>query len=249
MASDFQEIEVKFQIVCPKQVGDVIDILQKNGLCFQAKTTQNDTYWDTEQCEIINLKRGLRSRSASGKVVALEFKSLFKRADGTSFIEEIPLFKDNSIDVGGLREILVNRLGVLSEASFSLDNSNNNNVKSFLSGLGLKSKVEISKTRYSFVNNSSEVSIDNVVGLPLHLEIELSENGNYVDYQKLINRFMNDSALVLQPVEKSYIDLLFQANNNFLSPEEFEQKFQEDFSWNVLPNERQLVESLLGNYA
>ncbi len=114
-----EEKEIKFLISKEFSEKALIKFLESLGLHPDRQDLQTDIYWDNASCDIINLKRGLRTRYVGDTLVDFEFKSLFKGDKGNYSVEEIKLLKDNLIDYSALRIILVQRLGIRDKNTFT----------------------------------------------------------------------------------------------------------------------------------
>ena len=217
-------------------VKEVQDSIETAGFKLLSAQNQKDVYWDTEGCDLINLKRGLRVRYLEGEFSSVEFKSLFKKDDGSFFIEEVNLLKDKCLDLDLLKSILVERLGVLTDEFSKITGTSTTEI---LSSLGLKPTIILDKKRLIFTDRtqSHHICIDTIEGLPDHLEIESVKGNNLKDIAAMF-----ESSLKLKKTQKSYIDLLLQKNDKILSSVEFEKRFKENRKWNIQPGENNIVD-------
>ena len=98
------EKEVKFKIDLKISMLQLEVFLKSLNLTKNKEISQKDVYWDNQNCDIINLKRGLRVRYISNQIKDVEFKSLFLKKNGQYVIEEIKLLKDGQLDTISLKE-------------------------------------------------------------------------------------------------------------------------------------------------
>jgi adenylate cyclase class IV len=237
------EREQKFEIQSQLSNLEVQDILESHNLINQNIEVQKDVYWDNDDCLITNLKRGLRVRYISGVLKSIEFKSLFIASNGNRVVEEISLLNSNGeLDIEKLNYLLVERLKLSTkkheESKFSH--------LVVLESYGLKPCIVLDKTRVVFTdeNENVEVGLDDIDGLPLHIEVELSGD-NLVYYTTLVESLASNGQLKLKPINLGYLDLISQQNPKLKSPNEFTELFKQNYSWNVLDTEMELVQDLL----
>lgn len=230
-----EEIEVKYQVNSTKQ--ELMNLIKKLNLKFIDCEEQKDEYWDTKDFRIINLKRGLRIRYSQGKINSIQFKSLFKKKDGTFFVEEVDLFKDNKLDLNLLKNILQFRLRIINKEITEQESP-----QETLKHLGLKVAVIFAKKRTVYKEKASKyhLLVDEIKELPVHIEIEARE-------RKILNEICNGfekSLKLVHAKQKGYLGILFNHKKEIVKEEEFEKKFQDDYEWNVQPSERELYEQI-----
>ena len=129
------EKEVKFKISPKFAKTQLESFLKKQGFVLKEQIQQRDTYWDNSTYDIINLKRGLRTRYVFDKLKSIEFKSLFLKKTGQYVVEEIQLFNNDRLDVSLLKNILVSRLEICKARDFK--KTGIVSPETYLSNLGL----------------------------------------------------------------------------------------------------------------
>lgn len=233
------EKEVKFTINASLSQADLIDFIGKLGLALDHQDSQTDVYFDNDNYDIINLKRGLRLRYSSGKLKSLEFKSLFKGENGFA-VEEVKLFDKNTLDYAGLENILVNRLDICNQELFS-QNKKGVAVEKFLSGLNLVPAVTLKKDRQVYIDQEKkvEVCVDMIYGLGTFVEVEAIDSTSPL-FDELITKFEKSGFASLDKTHAGYLDLMLSKNSKILSKSAFENKYLENPKWNVKPNEVQI---------
>lgn len=233
------EEEQKFEITKNTTVDSLERALATLGFRLDHIQQQRDVYWDDEDCTITNLKRGLRVRHSSGQLHSVEFKSLFVGADGGFVVEEKTLLDDkgkpNHTQLGS---VLVGRLGYNSPMQEYDD------IERVLTEYGLKPCIVLDKTRRVYVDAAKnvEAAIDDIAGLPLHLEVE--NTGDHEAYKKAIAALQQSLGVRLKPTKAGYLDLIVSQHKKLLSRQEFADRFAANHSWNVLETERELVDAL-----
>ena len=237
------EKEVKFKIDQKLTKLQLENFLFKQNLVKREKKEQKDVYWDNKTCDILNLKRGLRIRFISNKIIDIEFKSLFKGEDGRYVIEEIKLLKNGKFKISSLKKILIDRLGVLNSNDFN--KCNLVSPENYLSKLGLSPVITLEKEREIWVdeNREVEVSIDVILDLGIFVEVEQVGNSNQ-NYDKLVKEFKKSNFTTQDFNHSGYLDLILNKNNKIISKSEFEKKFEENNKWNVRPGEINIFLSL-----
>lgn len=240
-----EEREVKFEILNNVSVAKIQKLFTSLNLLYVGTEEQTDVYWDTEDCQIINLKRGLRARYLQNNLNAVEFKSLFKKKTGEFMVEEIKLLHDG-FDIGKLAYILNDRLEIGIKGNKAVGGAVKA-VENLLKEMGLRPAVTFKKTRIVYRSNdaSVEVCLDVVEGLNLFIEIECLK-ADVVAYEEMIIKISSMSRIKLQQIRCGYLDLLLQKNPKILSKSEFEDMFNLDYRWNVKPREAKYVSELLG---
>jgi adenylate cyclase class IV len=242
------ETEQKYQVLSNTSVEQIEEILLGMGLIKTGIDEQKDIYWDNDICSINNLKRGLRMRYVSGELKTVEFKCLFVADNRENFVvEEISLLINGRLDIEKLRSMLVNRMAIVSDAH--IDAINPNDTPEFqLASLGLKPAIVLDKQRHLFIDaaNSIEVGIDNIKGIPLHIEIELTGKDD-ASYLAFIKSIQSLDSLELIQVYMGYTDLLSAQNPHLKSKEEYDALFAQNPSWNVLESEKEIVAGMFLN--
>jgi adenylate cyclase class IV len=226
-------IEKETKYKAPKIV-DINVFIQKLQSEFGGKITkenQLDEYFDTPELRLTNLKRGLRLRNKS----ILEFKSLF--FDGLRYlVEEIEIKNETELEI-----LLIKRLGLpkLSLAEI-------NKIKSLdiqfpvLSHYGLAPQQIVDKHRLNLNLESLILSLDKVKGLPVHIEIE----GDNDKLKDALEEFIRKLTILEPSGTIGYVNLLYDNDPRILKSVEFQKRFLEQFDWNVLSTEKDLVKSL-----
>ncbi len=235
------EKELKF-IISPKVSKEDIKVFLENlGLVFNHQDLQTDIYWDTNNFDIINLKRGLRVRYVSNVLKNIEFKSLFQDDSGKYVVEEIKLLKDNVLDKAVLEDILVNRLNICKDCEFK----QNLPIEQYFSNLGLKSSVTLKKERSIFMDlqKSVEVCVDTVENLGIFLEVE-SVGDTVGLFEKIVEELNNSGFAILDNTHAGYLDLILSKNPKILTKGDFEKRFAENHEWNVKNGERNVFLAL-----
>lgn len=235
-----QEIETKFLFLGNTSVSAIRSKLEDLGFGLVRLEKQVDAYWDTEDCKIINLKRGLRLRYNEGKLCRAEFKSLFSSGK-SKYIEEIDLMPKGKISMPLLYEILCVRLSIVKEERFvGLDEVPD--MPKLLKGLGLRPVLKIQKSRHVFTDSTGEceVCVDRIPGYPTYLEIETNSDTNTLHrFSCLITKNFQVKKTTL-----SYIDIVCDSDKRILSANEFSSRFVKNPGWNVQPAEKKYVEKL-----
>ena len=233
------EKEIKFKISVKMTKLELNQFLKRLGLRLKVEFLQKDVYWDNKDCEIINLKRGLRIRYILNKIKDVEFKSLFKNDKGQYVVEEIKLFKNEKLDISALGNILVNRLGICK-----LEDINNSNLSCpevYLSNLGLLPTITFEKFRKVWIDPAGEieVSVDIIPDLGTFVEIEQVSNSKHF-FDQIVEKFERSKFTIRDIAYSGYLDLLLNKNNKITSKSEFEKKFREDNKWNVKSGEEDI---------
>jgi len=237
------EKEIKFKISVKMTKSELNQFLKRLGLRLKVEFLQKDVYWDNKDCEIINLKRGLRIRYILNKIKDVEFKSLFKNDKGQYIVEEIKLFKNEKLDISALGNILVNRLGI-----FKLEDIKNSNLSCpevYLSNLGLLPAITFEKFRKVWIDPAGEieVSVDIIPDLGTFVEIEQVSNSKQF-FDQIVEKFEKSKFAIRDIAYSGYLDLLLNKNDKIISKSEFEKKFREDNKWNVKSGEEDIFLSL-----
>lgn len=231
-----EEIEIKYQV--NSDYLKLSELIKKLGLSLTSSEEQRDEYWDNKNFKIINLKRGLRIRYSASGIKSIQFKSLFKKENGNYFIEELDLLNHGKFDLELLKNILHERLGVIANNKIkSLDSP-----QKILKSLDLDIAVVFNKKRSTYSDNDKKylLFVDEVEGLPLHIEIEACdrETLNQVSFE-----FEKNLDLV-KTGQKGYLGILFGNKKGILSEEEFDRRFKKDPKWNLQANELEMYENI-----
>lgn len=237
------EKEVKFKITPEFTQTQLENFLKKHGLILKEQVHQKDVYWDNPDCEIINLKRGLRVRYVSSQIKDVEFKSLFQKENGQYVIEEIKLLKNGYLDIPALKEILLDRLEIGGLKVCDHDQSDSPEI--YLSKLGLSPVVTLEKVRSVWTDHHDdiEVSVDIVAGLGVFVEVEQTGNSEQV-YDQIVEKFESSDFATRDITHSGYLDLILTKNSKITSKSEFEEKFAQDHKWNVKQGEENVFLSL-----
>lgn len=237
------EKEIKFKIDPNLPKEDLEGFLKKLGLTPKEQILQTDVYWDNQTCDIINLKRGLRARYVTGQIKEVEFKSLFKKKDGQYVVEEIKILNNGLLDIPELKNILVNRLGVCKITDFDIKNPSSPEI--ILSEIGLAPMVTLEKERHLWTDQikSVEISVDSITDLGMFVEIEQTDNTSTA-YNNIVKAFSECGFATPDLFHSGYLDLILDKNNKICSRLEFENKFDNDYMWNVLDSEKDIYTDL-----
>ncbi len=241
------EKEVKFKIhseTSPEQLHSFVTSL---GMTLHRKDVQRDVYWDTADCRIINLKRGLRLRYVKGQLRHVEFKSLFQNQDGKYVVEEIKLYERGVCDYDKLRHILVDRLQIMNSDVFNTCPSTGS-PEQFLSGIVLCPAVIIDKERnvYRDQEQQIEVCIDTIPELGTFVEVESLMTSD-TQFNGIVDKFTHSGFATADLVHAGYLDLLIEKDSKISSPSQFAEQFKINPKWNVQPNEESLYLALIGS--
>lgn len=237
------EKELKFKIDSDVTKTELDRFLSELGLVTKEMVLQKDVYWDNPNCDIINLKRGLRTRYISNQIRDVEFKSLFKTSNGQYVVEEIKILKNSQLDVSSLKEIMVNRLGLIQANNFVYDASGT--PEDILTSLGLSPVVTLEKERqiWEDQNGNVEVSVDSITNLGIFVEIEQVGNFSQV-FDEIVEKFTKSNFATLDSSHSGYLDMILDKNNKIISKDGFEIKFHDDNMWNVQEGERDIFLNL-----
>ena len=226
-------IEKETKYKAPK-ITDINDFIQKLKTEFGGKITEEkqlDEYFDTPELRLTNLKRGLRLRNKS----KLEFKSLF--FNGLRYlVEEIEIKNDNDLD-----KLLTKRLGLSK-----LDLAEINRIKiprvpfPVLFHFGLSPQQVIDKHRLNLNIENLILSLDEVRGLPVYIEIE----GDNDKLKEALEKFILTQTILEPSGTTGYVNLLYDNDPRILKSVDFQKRFLEQSDWNVLISEKELVKNL-----
>lgn len=209
---------------------------------------QKDIYYDREDMYITNLNRGLRVRFNGDTPICLEFKSLFYNSYANSnnpwFIEEITFpfpFKQDSLENFFSLLVRLNLLPPITTTYYSTKLSQLPEVEQVLLTSLLKPMITVKKHRLGYQKNDVQYIFDYIEGLGYFLEIESQDE----DPLKLLDSLGLDN---YQFIRNGYNDMLAVNIPSYLPNEEKQKRFKEDPSWNILPNEKEIVEAMLAHY-
>lgn len=237
------EKEVKFKIHSRVTGSELDKFLVKLGLTIKRREQQEDVYWDNKDCEITNLKRGLRIRYISNTVADVEFKSLFKGDNGQYVVEEIELLKNGVLDTSAIKNILADRLEICRAKD--IKGSNLNSPEANFLNLGLLPVITLKKERrvWSDTAGEVEVSVDTISDIGVFVEIEQVDCQSQI-YDHIVEKFEKSGFTTRDIAYGGYLDLLISRNDKITPAVEFEKKFAEDNRWNVKFGEQNIFLTL-----
>jgi adenylate cyclase class IV len=213
---------------------------------------QKDIYYDRQDLYITNLNRGLRIRYDGDEPKYLEFKSLFFniKKDNPWFIEEntfnLPLLCEDYYKL--LTILLRLHLLPLNKDTYLWLIRQKWDCHNYIDGIKSLNKcllkanlvpmITVKKERTEYEKNRVIYTFDYIEGLGHFLEIE-SQNEDPV---KILKRLPIED---YQIVRNGYNDMIAVNIPSYLPNEEKQRRFRENPGWNILPNEKEVVEEML----
>ncbi|MBU0461789.1 MAG: CYTH domain-containing protein [Nanoarchaeota archaeon] len=226
--------EKEIKILVTKDAASLKRMLSDFGATHHSSVTQSDVYYDFPDAKLHSIQHGLRIRIEDNKPKNLEFKALFhlpeKQGHPWHVVESSFSFPIK--DVKGLNKIF-SLLGLpsISEKEISYDD-----LKIFFKSNDLSASMTINKERVTMKKDDVEFMIDNVDRLGLFLEVETANSRPHEVLEQL----------GLAGEERFALGYTGLYAKKFLKedPEDKLKKFKQDPFWNVLPSEREFVETL-----
>ncbi len=229
-----REREIKIQLNIP--LDDFIKRIVSLGFDKKDEVVQQDNYFDTPDWRLYKNVAALRTRQVNGIDHSFSFKKLFRvpeKADPI-YVEEIET-KFPAADSGNISSIF-NRLHIAGDSDGALDRRS---IEDILLKNGFQGEQVLVKTRQAFGDSrDNEIAIDDVEHVGTVVELECMD-GEPMEFVKAL---LSDNEWGRSTEGTSYAWL--EKVKGFTDHLSHQSRFDEDPSWNVWDNEREMYKGL-----
>lgn len=228
-----QEKEVKIELKIP--LDEFKNRITRLGYEKQGTLQQLDTYYDTKEWYLYNNIAALRTRNNNGTDHSFSFKKVFymPRRKNKYYVEEIethfPLTDTKALD------------SVFTRLNIKYTNNafeTSADLSKFLLNSQYIDSVKIKKVRETYAHEQNEITIDDVSGVGIIIELECKKD----EPTDLINHFLKDSEWSRTVEGLSYAWM--RKNLGLTSHLNGLELFKTNPTWNVWENERKMYEML-----
>ena len=229
-----REREIKIRLKIP--LGEFIGKISDMGFEKKGETVQRDNYFDTPDWRLYKNVAALRTRQVDGADHSFSFKKLFRVPEKKDpiYVEEIET-KFPGVDNGTIAAIF-DRLNIAGDIGGMLDC---HGIEDALLKNGFQGEQVLLKTRQAFGDSQeNEIVIDDVERVGTVIELELADG----EPMEFVKDLLLDSEWERSTEGTSYAWL--EKVKGFTDHLSHQSKFDEDPTWNVWENEREMYKRL-----